>query len=118
MNAPRAKLTLKDYETNQEVRWCPGCGDYAILKTIQKLLPEPACPERTRFLYPALDVHPGFRTTSKRMGSIRFTVAHRQLQRELSLLIQNWMYGLLPVTATVSASEVTTWFMFCVRMWI
>ncbi|MCB1644198.1 MAG: 2-oxoacid:ferredoxin oxidoreductase subunit beta [Pseudomonadales bacterium] len=36
MNAP---LTLKDYETDQEVRWCPGCGDYAILKTIQKYMP-------------------------------------------------------------------------------
>ncbi|MBV1877919.1 MAG: 2-oxoacid:ferredoxin oxidoreductase subunit beta [Pseudomonadales bacterium] len=39
MNAP-VKLTLKDYATDQEVRWCPGCGDYAILKTIQKLMPE------------------------------------------------------------------------------
>ena len=34
------KLTLKDYTSDQEVRWCPGCGDYAILKTIQKLMPE------------------------------------------------------------------------------
>ncbi len=51
MNAPRAKLTLKDYETNQEVRWCPGCGDYAILKTIQKLLPELGVPrENTVFV--------------------------------------------------------------------
>ncbi len=33
-------LTLKDFASNQEVRWCPGCGDYAILKTIQKVLPE------------------------------------------------------------------------------
>ncbi len=40
MNAPVRKLTLKDYASDQEVRWCPGCGDYAILKTIQKLLPE------------------------------------------------------------------------------
>lgn len=40
MNAPVAKLTIKDFETDQEVRWCPGCGDYAILKTIQKLMPE------------------------------------------------------------------------------
>ena len=39
MNAP-VKLTLKDFSTDQEVRWCPGCGDYAILKTIQKLMPE------------------------------------------------------------------------------
>ena len=39
MNAPE-KLTLKDFETDQEVRWCPGCGDYAILKAVQKVMPE------------------------------------------------------------------------------
>ena len=33
------KLTFKDFQSDQEVRWCPGCGDYAILKTIQKTLP-------------------------------------------------------------------------------
>ncbi len=33
-------LTLKDFASDQEVRWCPGCGDYAILKTIQKLMPD------------------------------------------------------------------------------
>jgi 2-oxoglutarate ferredoxin oxidoreductase subunit beta len=31
--------TLKDWETDQEVRWCPGCGDYAILKAVQRALP-------------------------------------------------------------------------------
>jgi 2-oxoglutarate ferredoxin oxidoreductase subunit beta len=40
MNAPVQKLTVKDFATDQEVRWCPGCGDYAILKTVQKLMPE------------------------------------------------------------------------------
>lgn len=40
MNQPLPKLTLKDFASDQEVRWCPGCGDYAILKTIQKLMPE------------------------------------------------------------------------------
>jgi len=39
MNQPLPKLTVKDYTSDQEVRWCPGCGDYAILKTIQKLMP-------------------------------------------------------------------------------
>ena len=39
MNQALPKLTVKDYASNQEVRWCPGCGDYAILKTIQKLMP-------------------------------------------------------------------------------
>jgi 2-oxoglutarate ferredoxin oxidoreductase subunit beta len=32
-------LTKKDFESNQDVRWCPGCGDYAVLAQIQKLLP-------------------------------------------------------------------------------
>ena len=34
-----ACLTKKDFESNQDVRWCPGCGDYAVLAQIQKLLP-------------------------------------------------------------------------------
>ncbi len=33
-------FTAKDLETNQEVRWCPGCGDYAILNSVKKILPE------------------------------------------------------------------------------
>ncbi|MBL6690542.1 MAG: 2-oxoacid:ferredoxin oxidoreductase subunit beta [Pseudomonadales bacterium] len=40
MNAPLENLTAKDFSSDQEVRWCPGCGDYAILKTIQKTMPE------------------------------------------------------------------------------
>ncbi|MFT6397958.1 MAG: 2-oxoglutarate ferredoxin oxidoreductase subunit beta [Bradymonadia bacterium] len=38
MNAP--KLTRKDFQTDQDVRWCPGCGDYSILAALQKILPE------------------------------------------------------------------------------
>jgi 2-oxoglutarate/2-oxoacid ferredoxin oxidoreductase subunit beta len=33
-------LTAKDYRTDQEVRWCPGCGDYAILAAMQSFMPE------------------------------------------------------------------------------
>lgn len=33
-------FSSKDLETDQEVRWCPGCGDYAILKSVQKVLPD------------------------------------------------------------------------------
>jgi 2-oxoglutarate ferredoxin oxidoreductase subunit beta len=33
-------LSRKDFETDQEVRWCPGCGDYGILAAIQFLMPE------------------------------------------------------------------------------
>jgi 2-oxoglutarate ferredoxin oxidoreductase subunit beta len=32
-------LTRKDFLTDQEVRWCPGCGDFAVLAQVQKLLP-------------------------------------------------------------------------------
>ncbi len=34
------KLTRKDFQSKSEVRWCPGCGDYAVLATVQRLLPE------------------------------------------------------------------------------
>lgn len=43
--------TLKDWETDQEVRWCPGCGDYAILKAVQRTLPQlGADPAKTVFV--------------------------------------------------------------------
>jgi 2-oxoglutarate ferredoxin oxidoreductase subunit beta len=34
-----AALTAKDFATDQEVRWCPGCGDYSILASVQKVMP-------------------------------------------------------------------------------
>ena len=34
------KLGMKDFKTDQEVRWCPGCGDYAILAAVQSFVPE------------------------------------------------------------------------------
>jgi 2-oxoglutarate/2-oxoacid ferredoxin oxidoreductase subunit beta len=37
---PSAPLTAKDFATDQEVRWCPGCGDYSILKQVQTILPQ------------------------------------------------------------------------------
>jgi 2-oxoglutarate ferredoxin oxidoreductase subunit beta len=37
-------LTRKDFISDQEVRWCPGCGDYAILAQVQKTMPELGIP--------------------------------------------------------------------------
>ena len=46
-----AVLTPKDFATSQEVRWCPGCGDYAILKAVQKTLADVgANPANTAFV--------------------------------------------------------------------
>lgn len=37
--SPAVALTSKDFATDQEVRWCPGCGDYSILAQVQKIMP-------------------------------------------------------------------------------
>ncbi|MBW7835295.1 MAG: 2-oxoacid:ferredoxin oxidoreductase subunit beta [Sphingomonadales bacterium] len=51
MNEPLPKLLPKDFATDQEVRWCPGCGDYAILRGVQKALADiGARPETTVFI--------------------------------------------------------------------
>lgn len=39
------QLTRKDFVSDQTVRWCPGCGDYAILAQMQKILPEIGVPK-------------------------------------------------------------------------
>ena len=45
------KYQAKDYASDQEVRWCPGCGDYAILKAVQKTLADlQADPAQTVFV--------------------------------------------------------------------
>jgi 2-oxoglutarate ferredoxin oxidoreductase subunit beta len=46
-----AELQPKDYASDQEIRWCPGCGDYAILKAVHKTLADVgARPDRTVFV--------------------------------------------------------------------
>jgi 2-oxoglutarate ferredoxin oxidoreductase subunit beta len=42
-------LSKKDFQTDQEVRWCPGCGDYAILSAVQQVFPELGIP-REKFV--------------------------------------------------------------------
>src|SRR6266545_4262568 len=45
------KLSVKDFKSDQEVRWCPGCGDYAILAAVQSFMPELNIPrERIVFI--------------------------------------------------------------------
>ena len=48
---PPEKLTVKDYASDQEVRWCPGCGDYSIVRAMQKTLADlQSPPEKTVFI--------------------------------------------------------------------
>jgi 2-oxoglutarate ferredoxin oxidoreductase subunit beta len=43
--AEQPKLTPKDFATDQEVRWCPGCGDYSILAQVQRIMPDLGIPK-------------------------------------------------------------------------
>ena len=50
-SGPAVGLTRKDFTSDQMVRWCPGCGDFAILATIQKLMPTLGLPrEKIAFI--------------------------------------------------------------------
>ncbi|MGE5408000.1 MAG: 2-oxoacid:ferredoxin oxidoreductase subunit beta [Syntrophothermus sp.] len=50
-NGATATLTKADFQSGQETRWCPGCGDYAILNSVQTLMPELGVPpEKTVFI--------------------------------------------------------------------
>lgn len=40
MNEMAKVTTAKDWASDQEVRWCPGCGDYAVLKAVQRTMPD------------------------------------------------------------------------------
>jgi 2-oxoglutarate/2-oxoacid ferredoxin oxidoreductase subunit beta len=49
-NGNLVQLTMKDFKSDQEVRWCPGCGDYAILAALQGFMPELGVP-RERIVF-------------------------------------------------------------------
>ena len=45
MSTETPTLTKKDFQSDQEVRWCPGCGDYAVLSAVQTVLPQLGIPK-------------------------------------------------------------------------
>ena len=50
-NGPVHKLTKADFQSDQETRWCPGCGDYAVLSAVQQFMPDLGIPpERIVFI--------------------------------------------------------------------
>ena len=50
-NSAEHRLTKADFQSDQETRWCPGCGDYAILNAVQTLMPDLGVPtEKTVFV--------------------------------------------------------------------
>ncbi len=55
-----APLTKKDFVSDQAVRWCPGCGDYAILAQTQKICQPLGVKKKILYLYQELGVQAGF----------------------------------------------------------
>ena len=45
IDTPKLALTKKDFESDRMVKWCPGCGDHAILKAVEKVFPELGIPK-------------------------------------------------------------------------
>ena len=50
MSAKAEKLTSKSFQSDQDLRWCPGCGDYSILANVQRVLPDLGVP-RENFVF-------------------------------------------------------------------
>ena len=50
MAEPATALSRKDFQSDQDVRWCPGCGDYSVLANVQRVMPELGVP-RENFVF-------------------------------------------------------------------
>jgi 2-oxoglutarate ferredoxin oxidoreductase subunit beta len=50
VSAASDKLTSKDFMSDQDIRWCPGCGDYSVLANVQRVMPELGVP-RENFVF-------------------------------------------------------------------
>ena len=73
------KLTRKDFVSDQEVRWCPGCGDYSILAQMKKMLPTLGIPrESTVFVS-------GIGCSSRISGYMDFHTLHTIHGRALAI---------------------------------
>lgn len=63
MSEQAVVLTRKDFESDQEVRWCPGCGDYSILAAVQSVLPDLGVAPENLVFVSGIGAQLGFRTT-------------------------------------------------------
>jgi hypothetical protein len=75
-------LKAKDFKTDQEVRWCPGCGDYAILAALQSFMPELGVPRENIVFISGIGCAARFPTTWRRTGCTRSTAARRRSRRD------------------------------------
>jgi 2-oxoglutarate ferredoxin oxidoreductase subunit beta len=102
------KLTAKDFATDQEVRWCPGCGDYAVLKAVQRTMPELGVrPENVVFVS-GIGCSSRFPYYMEPTASTRSTAARPTFATGIKLANPNSTSGSSPAMATRSRSAATT----------
>lgn len=78
------KYTPKDFQSDQDVRWCPGCGDYSILAQVQRTLPLLNIKKEDYVLSQELVARVDSRIMLIFMDFMVFTEEHQQSQLELS----------------------------------
>ena len=90
--AGKTPLTKKDFQSDQDVRWCPGCGDYAILAQFQKVFPELGIPREDFAVISGIGCSSRFPYYMNTFGFTRF--ASGQLSRQGSkLLVPICLFG-------------------------
>ena len=92
--------TPKDFKSDQEVRWCPGCGDHAVLSAVQKALSELGIPKEKFAFISGIGCSSRFPYYMDTYGFHRSTGEQPLLPQVSRQPTRNSLYGILPVTAT------------------
>src|SRR5579885_1471326 len=90
---PPGKLTKADFSSDQEVRWCPGCGDYAILNNVQKVMPELGIPREKIVFVSGIGCSSRFPYYMNTYGFHSIHAIRRNLDLNY-ILFNNRIYGL------------------------
>ena len=97
----------KDFTSDQEVRWCPGCGDYVILNTIRNFLPELGLRRENIAFISGIGCSSRFPYYLGPTASTRSTVVPRPSRPAWRWRVRTCRCGSSPVTETHSRSEAT-----------
>ena len=90
---PPGQLKKADFISDQEVRWCPGCGDYAILNNVQKVMPELGIPREKIVFVSGIGCSSRFPYYMNTYGFHSIPGARPRLRPESSAPIRNSAFG-------------------------
>ena len=105
MTAPT--YSRSDFQTDQEVRWCPGCGDYTILAAVQSFMANLGVPREKIVFVSGIGCSSRFPYYMNTYGCTRSMVEPLPSPRESLPLVPTSRCGWSPAMATVSLSAGT-----------